>query len=184
MTYAVAAVIALGALALVAYPLFQRKEPLAVRRPLNGEVEDLHSQREAVYGAIKELDFEYQLGNLSQADYQDLRSEYRQRAAAVLKAMDDLGEPKPQKASTGPDWDERIEAAVLSLRAKRGPTPARLKGQGRFCPSCGTAAEPEDRFCAACGNPFGRSCLGCGAGLEPGDAFCPICGTRVAKGGR
>src|SRR3989304_4279440 len=101
MTYAVAAVIALGALALVAYPLFQRKEPLAVRRPLNGEVEDLHSQREAVYGAIKELDFESQLGNLSRADSQGLWRQCRSRAAAGLKALEDLGDPKPQKASTG-----------------------------------------------------------------------------------
>lgn len=185
MLYIITAMVAIAAFALVAYPLFQRKEePELALQPQEAEVEDLHTRREAIYGAIKELDFEYQLGNLSQADYQDLRSQYRQRAASVLKEMDELAQPPPQRPDGQTRWEEEIEEAVRSLRAQGGKKPARAKGSGRFCPQCGASAGRESRFCAACGSPLARTCPACGAGLELEDNFCPLCGARVGKGTR
>lgn len=185
MIYVVAAIVALAAFALVAYPLFQRKEELeSALVPADGEVEELHSRREAIYGAIKELDFEYQLGNLSQPDYQDLRNQYRQKAASVLQEMDGLAEVGAKEPPPRPAWEDEIEEAVRSLRSKEKTKAPRSKTKTRFCAHCGTSLGQEDRFCAACGNPQVQTCQGCGAGLEPGDKFCPICGARAAKGGR
>ena len=185
MMYVVAAIVAVAAFALVAYPLFQRKEePELALQPLDIEVDDLHSRREAVYSAIKELDFEYQLGNLSQDDYQDLRNQYRQKAASVLKEMDELTQVTPQSPDGRPTREDEIEEGVRSLRAKGGQKPARSKAKARFCPQCGAPAGQVDHFCASCGSALTRACGGCGAGLEPGDSFCPVCGARAAKGGK
>lgn len=185
MMYVVAAIIAVTAFALVAFPLFQRREePELALQPLDIEVDDLHSRREAVYSAIKELDFEYQLGNLSQDDYQDLRNQYRQKAASVLKEMDEISEVTPQSPDDRPTREDEIEEVVRSLRAKGGQKPARSKAKARFCPQCGAPAGQADHFCASCGSSLTRACGGCGAGLEPGDSFCPVCGARAAKGGK
>ena len=185
MIYVLAAIVAMAAFGLVAYPLFQRREePELALQPLDIEVDNLHSRREAVYSAIKELDFEYQLGNLSQPDYQDLRNQYRQKAASVLQEMDGLAEVRATEPSPRPAWEDEIEEAVRRLRGRGETKTPRSKTKTRFCPHCGTSLGQEDRFCAACGNPMARGCPACGAGLEPGDAFCPQCGVRAAKGGR
>lgn len=190
MIYAVAILTAVAALGLVAYPLFQRRELELAAEAIDLDVEDAHSRREAVYGAIKELDFEHQLGNLSDADYQSLRSQYRQRAASVLKELDELAEERPpQPAAAGElDLDAEIEEAVRKLRASASKPAARSAERRRVCSSCGAKVGGTDRFCAGCGADLtvhvDRSCPECGAGLEPEDKFCPVCGSRLARGRR
>jgi len=188
MIYVVAAIVAVAAFGLVAYPLFQRRELELAPEAIDLDVEDAHSRREAVYGAIKELDFEHQLGNLSDADYQSLRSQYRQRAASVLKELDELTEERPAQTATASerDLDAEIEEAVRQLRKVRGTSPAHHEEPGRSCSSCGAPTELGDRFCSGCGSDLsiyvGKSCRECGTVLEPGDTFCPSCGIRVVRG--
>lgn len=189
MIYAIATVMAVAAFVLVGYPLFQRREPELMPEAADLEIEDLHSRREAVYGAIKELDFEYQLGNLSEADYQSLRNQYRQRAASVLKELDEMAEPAPtaRKHRTAPrDLDAEIEEAVRQLRAGRNKSAVQQGETGRTCSTCGAHAGANDRSCSGCGGDLtvsvGKCCPECGAGLEPGDKFCPACGTRLVRG--
>lgn len=64
------------------------------------------------------------------------------------------------------------------------------------CPSCGSPAEAEDRFCGTCGTRLGteapaevsasRFCTNCGGQLEDTDRFCGRCGapvrTAIAEG--
>lgn len=46
------------------------------------------ADRDAAYAAIKDLEFEYQLGNLSDEDYRQLREEYVERAARALRRLE------------------------------------------------------------------------------------------------
>jgi len=62
------------------------------------ESEDLLAEKEAVYAAIQELDFDFKSGKLSAEDHHGLRQRYEERAAVLLKAIDDL-----QPASGRPD---------------------------------------------------------------------------------
>jgi hypothetical protein len=55
------------------------------------EAEDLHAERDATQAAIEELEFEFQLGNLPQRDYEELRARYRQRAEDILREMEAIG---------------------------------------------------------------------------------------------
>lgn len=71
-----------------------------VRKGENGEVmelvpqehllENLVSQKEHTYAAIKELDFDYNMGKLSEEDYQELKKQYKQKAVDILKQIDEL----------------------------------------------------------------------------------------------
>ncbi|MDP2726504.1 MAG: zinc ribbon domain-containing protein, partial [Dehalococcoidia bacterium] len=175
MIYVVAAIVAAAAFGLVAYPLFQRRELELAPEAVDLDLEDLHSRREAVYGAINELDFEYQLGNLSDADYQSLRNQYRQRAASVLKGIDELTEAPPVRRgrTARRDLDAEIEEAVRRLRAGGSKSPTQHAEPGGLCSNCGAHVAANDRFCSGCGTDLakavGKSCPECGAGLEPGD---------------
>ncbi|MDO8690546.1 MAG: zinc ribbon domain-containing protein [Dehalococcoidia bacterium] len=185
MIYVVAAIVAVVAFGLVGYPLFQRRELELAPEALDLDLEDANSRREAVYGAIKELDFEYQLGNLSDADYQSLRGQYRQRAASVLMELDELKEERQAEPSVElePDLDAEIEEMVRQARARAEKTPTHPAGRTSLCPGCGANVRANSRFCAKCGadlaTPVARCCTECGAGLEPEDEFCPACGYRL-----
>ena len=89
MVVFVALLMTAAVFALVGYPLL---------RPGRGkgdlvstdhrEAEDLLARRDEAYAAIKELEFEFHLGNLSQRDYEELRARYRQRAQDILRELE------------------------------------------------------------------------------------------------
>ena len=84
--------VAAGAVLLVAWPFL--REPVAVDdrldAPSAGEARwlELLDERDRVLGALKELEFDHRTGKLSDDDYRQLVSGYRQRAASALRALD------------------------------------------------------------------------------------------------
>jgi hypothetical protein len=94
MAILIALGIALAATAFVAAPLFvgARQAPRAAATDGQGslELEDLLAEKETVYAAIQELDFDFKSGKLSAEDHEGLRQRYEERAAVLLKAIDDL----------------------------------------------------------------------------------------------
>ena len=76
-------------IAFVAYPLVSRsgKEALVEDEPEN----ELQIKKASTYSAIKELEFDYELGNLSPSDHQDLEEKYKEKAIGILKDIDNLG---------------------------------------------------------------------------------------------
>ncbi len=47
-------------------------------------------KKETVYENIKDLDFEYKMGKLSDEDYQGLRSGYEQQAFALMREIEQI----------------------------------------------------------------------------------------------
>jgi len=47
-------------------------------------------KKETVYENIKDLDFEYKMGKLSDDDYQGLRSDYEQQAFALMREIEQI----------------------------------------------------------------------------------------------
>lgn len=120
--------------------------------------DNLMSQRDTAYQALKELEFEYNLGNLSDADYNDLRDRYRSQAATILQKLDteiDISRPEDLPASISPE------------------TP--LEG----CASCGEGIESGDTYCWRCGQRLDRRCQDCGEPLFEADRFCAGCGQSL-----
>lgn len=124
-----------------------RRHPKATTAPLswstNGRFRGLEEQRATALEALRDLEFEFQLGNLTEEDYQRLRERYSRRAIALLQTVE----------AADRQLDEEIEEAVQSLRSGR-VRPASRPGPARSttaCPRCGTLARASDRFCAACG---------------------------------
>ena len=83
--------------ALVAFPLFgPTEEPPALADPENllarGE-----KQKTDAYAAIKEAEFDRQMGKLTDEDYQLLREKYEARALEALAQLDRLGQKEHVK---------------------------------------------------------------------------------------
>ena len=126
-------------------PLF--KEPggnLEVELLAETELDRLLARKAVVYSNLKDLEFEYKMGRLSDADFKRLEAGYKGEAAAILQKLDQMGAEK--------DLDERIEKDIAANKARLFSTaPAQAKGPGS-CPSCGADLIPGKKFCADCGH--------------------------------
>lgn len=55
------------------------------------ELQELLDEKQMIYAAIKELEFDHQAGKLSLNDYEQARHSYELRAIALLQEIDRLG---------------------------------------------------------------------------------------------
>ncbi len=88
------------------------------KRSNNSELEVLVEQRDAIYTAIRDLDFDYETGKLEDDDYHLQRETWVQRGVEVLKALDVLQPAAGNGYAPAPetDLDVQIEAAISSRR--------------------------------------------------------------------
>ncbi|HET9010386.1 MAG TPA: zinc ribbon domain-containing protein [Gemmatimonadaceae bacterium] len=153
----VGTILAVGALAYVLFPLLAGAMPVPRRFALPAGATDGAPEQEAVV-ALREIEFDRATGKLSDADYEELKARYTERALHALRAT---GAATP---------DELAEAAVVAFRA-------RLKS----CARCGPRPEPDATYCSGCGSYLPGACGSCGATVtESGAAFCASCGRQLA----
>jgi hypothetical protein len=72
----------------VAAPLLRVVDALPTGGPADPERYRLEKERDLAYAAIKEAEFDFQMGKLSSEDYAALRCTYETRAIAALTALD------------------------------------------------------------------------------------------------
>jgi hypothetical protein len=120
--------LALLTILFVAYPLLkkpQRKLGFAA----NHQGEDLVARKHEIYAAVRDIDFDYRMGKLSEEDYNSLREQYKQEAVKVMQALDRM-------SGRGQKSVPHVDAA---------------KSEAAFCHMCGAPAQRADAFCGACG---------------------------------
>jgi hypothetical protein len=103
----------------------------------------LQQRKEEVYAAIKEMDFDLEMGKISEDDYQELKSQYKAKALEILKELDTV--------DGGEDIDAAIERDVQRLRKKKRTGGKETGRQINFCPHCGEKVASKNNFCQGCG---------------------------------
>jgi hypothetical protein len=111
MPLVIAALLGLSALVVVVVPLFA---PGPAAEPDSVPASALADRERTARAALHDVEFDYQLGNLAEDDYQSLRERYTRRALAALKGRYDR-----ERAV-----DEAIEAQVRTLRATGSGAPS------------------------------------------------------------
>ena len=173
ITISIALIIVLT-IAFVAYPLSQRTQELDIAfvGAVDPAWEILVTQRDAAYGALKDLENEHTMGKLSDADYRSLRAKYETKAVAILQELDRVTATKPSSRKNV-TADEDIERDVMQLRRASTKTKS-------FCHNCGTPHAPNDLFCSKCGTSLrGNRCPECGTRASPNAKFCGKCGATI-----
>ena len=100
----------------------------------------LEREKALVLRSLKELEFDFAMRKISQADFDEMAGRLRQRALGLMEQLD-----------AGGGYREQIEQEV----AKRIGAPAALDAPDApdVC-ACGTANDPDARFCKSCGHRF------------------------------
>ena len=132
MTIFITLLLTIAAFAAVAYP-FLRRKPTPITFTEDERMQELHLKRDATYAMLKELEFDFKSGTLTEEDYSDLEARYRTKAVSILKKLDGLQEESLP--------EDEIEKQIKKLRRRRG----------HFCPQCGAKQPTSARFCADCG---------------------------------
>lgn len=170
----------LGGLAFIAYPLFaSRQQRLSEKSEGVERRDDLLKEKQTVYAAIKDLDFEYKTGKLSDEDYAALRESYRARALNILKQIDEPEQAPPSTAEPG-DGVPPVKSGSIAPEGTSATTDTKVGAavDALLCVQCGQANPQGSKFCSKCGTPLetALTCAKCGTVQNPGDRFCRICG--------
>ncbi len=124
------AVVAVG---LVGYPLIRQARESEDTEWME-DAADLHHRKESAYAALKELEFDYRTGKLSEADYHELEAKYRAEGLEALQQIEAL------------EAGEATEPAEV-LRQTRTPA-----GRPGSCEACGEQNPRTAAYCRECGS--------------------------------
>ena len=137
MTVFIAILFTVLAFAFIIYPFFKQRVRSADSAE-NEKLRELHSKRDTSYSMLKELEFDFQSGILTEEDYRELEARYKRKAITILRNIDD--------SEKGTNVEDEIEKQILELR----------QSKGQFCPQCGARHQEGDRFCPHCGANLSR----------------------------
>ena len=118
-------------LAILGFILFIRPKDLPVPAPIS-PFHHLDVRKASIYENLRDLQFEYRLGKLSDADYQRTKVELQSQLAGILGDID-----KVKQSGAGP-------AAAKAKAAKKADA-------GTVCPHCSAKFEKPLKFCGECG---------------------------------
>ena len=164
----------------IARPFFETKSQNIGAQPATAEElerSSLMAEHDRLLNALQELDFDYTLGKIPEADYPAQRAQLLTHGADVLRRLDAF-----QENPVDEDAEARIEAVIAARRADaRRPVAVGAGGlPGAAAPDdeleqviSGRRRQRQEKaagFCPKCGGPVQKS-----------DRFCPKCGTTLAS---
>lgn len=123
------------AIAAIAFILGVRTKDLPEPEPESPFVH-LDERKAAIYENLRDLQFEYRVGKLSDEDYQSTKRDLQKELAVVLSEVD------------------KLKAQIGTNGAVPPPAPKPSPAAGTVCQACGAKFEKELKFCGECGKPM------------------------------
>jgi len=133
MILVLAVAVVLGALG---FTLFVRAKDVPEPLPVS-PVQHLEDRKQAIYDNLRDLQFEYRLGKLSDQDYQQTKQALQKELAGVLANI-----------------EETLKSLGLPSKRFAPPKPVAKPAIGATCPHCGANFAQTLKFCGECGRPM------------------------------
>jgi ribosomal protein L40E len=120
---------------------------------------ELEREKQSLLKALKELDFDHEMGKVSQKDFDDISALYRARAIRVLRRLDEAGGDYERMIAV--DVAKRLQksggaATPIASAATATTTAAEALGSDG-CPKCQTRNDADAEFCKKCGSKLHNS---------------------------
>jgi len=127
------------AIAVIAFILGVRPKDLPAPEPVS-PFQHLDERKAAIYENLRDLQFEYRVGKLSDSDYQATKKDLQKELAGVLAEVDRI------KLS--------MNGAAPVSTPKKAAAPKPTATAAFTCDSCGASFEKPLKFCGECGKPM------------------------------
>jgi hypothetical protein len=108
-------ILALACLFLILTPLFKWDTYLQV----SSKGQDIGASKEALLTTLNEIEFEYKMDKISNADYKILKKQYETEVAIIMKEEEQLMETNIDKDLMD-EVEKEIEAQMKSYKNKKG----------------------------------------------------------------
>jgi len=142
----VAVVACFLAVTVLGFILTVRPQDLPVPEPVS-PFAHLDERKAAIYDSLRDAQFEYRVGKLSDEDYQQTKLGLQKELAVVMAEIDRIKGTLPveSKKSEG----KKAEVKKSSASASSGAAT-----QAHVCPSCGAQFPQALKYCGECGKPM------------------------------
>jgi len=128
-------------------PLSRRDLPMEAAPRAAERLRELEREKQLVLKAIKEIEFDYQMRKVAEADYKEMVERYRARALRLISELE-----------AGDNFRPLIERELRDRLAAAHAAPADSVAEPAekgACPSCGTHNDDDAQFCKKCGGRLG-----------------------------
>ncbi len=151
--------VALLVAATLLYTLFVRPSDIPAPEPVS-PTRHLEERRAAIYENLRDLQFEYRVGKLSDADYQQTKLTLQKELAVVIGEIDKVVKSTAPAVTPGKNALASASAKSASVQASRGEqasaqsstAAAVAPAKGAYtCPHCGADFPVALKFCGECG---------------------------------
>jgi len=130
----IAALIAVGAIAFI---LTVRAKDLPEPEPVS-PFQHLDDRKAAIYENLRDLQFEYRVGKLSDHDYQQTKKDLQRELAGVMAEVDRIKLQLSPNGAIPPAQPAEPKPVIDALT----------------CPHCGAKFPQPLKFCGECGKPM------------------------------
>ena len=113
-----------------------------------GRRKELEREKQALLKALKELDFDHQMGKVSAKDFAEISAQYRARAIRVMRRLDVSGHDYETMIA------QEVQKRLRGSPAVSAPPSASetAKADPHACARCKTKNDADAEFCKKCGN--------------------------------
>ena len=108
----------------------------------------LEERKARIYENLRDLQFEYRVGKLSDEDYQGAKQELQKELARVLQQID---EAKPGASAAGSAARPKAASPAPGPKLAAPTETAETVAAGNVCPHCGAEFAQKLKFCGECG---------------------------------
>ena len=130
---------------------FSRKTAAELEREL------LEHERGLAVQGLRDLEFDREMGKLSDVDCEALRSDLESRALKAMAALEKLDADAKAAAKSPPRLAAKPPPPSEPRVTPPAPRPVAALTSARnlsFCPRCGIRAARDAKFCGECGAPL------------------------------
>jgi hypothetical protein len=125
------------AIVVIVFVLGVRPKDLPEPEPVS-PFQHLDERKAAIYENLRDLQFEYRVGKLSDIDYQQTKRDLQKELAGVMAEVDRI--------------KEELQLAPSAPAPKSKPV--RKEIDPMTCPHCNARFDKELKFCGECGKPM------------------------------
>lgn len=152
-------------------PLTRNEVALVPEARAPHRLRELEREKQAVLKAIKEIELDFQMRKISEADYREMVERYRARA---LRIMGDLAAGDDYRALIERELKDRLAVRAATGVAEDDSQPAPVPAAA----DRGAQTAPAAQMTAAAG---GGVCTACATTNDSDALFCKKCGTTMAS---